>query len=611
MSELTDIEDYALIGNCRSAALVGKNGSIDWCCLPRFDSPAIFSAILDSKTGGHFFIRPKLPFKASQKYIPDTNVIETIFENHDSVIKIIDAFIAFDEKDMNNQLFPDHEIIRIVEGIKGKTEMNMEFIPKPYYGKYFAQLTNNKKLGINFNWKGHSFTLTSTLSEQQLELSDDKTKATASFNIEEGQKIIFSLSNSECAPSVIPELEKTGEERLKKTIKYWQDWLHSCKYDGVYAGEVRRSILTLKLLTYAPSGAIIAAPTTSLPEKAGGERNWDYRYCWLRDASFSTRVLIKMGFIDEVHAYMNWILHATQLTRPQVQVVYSIFGIANLKEKELSWLSGFKNSSPVRIGNKADQQFQLDVYGEVLDAIYLYSDLIDEFDNDSSKFIVGLGNVICKKWKEPDNGIWEVRSEPKHYTHSKVMAWVGLDKIIKMKDKIKLKKKDERKFIQTTDEIKNEIESKGYNHEIQSYTCEFNGRALDSSLLTISLADYKSSSDNQMLSTVKRIHEELAENDLLYRYKDVEDGMKSGEGAFTICNFWLAENYAKSGRIEEARKVFEAVIRHKNSTCLFSEEINPFNGKYLGNYPQGFTHLGLINAAVTIDEEINKQKPNI
>jgi GH15 family glucan-1,4-alpha-glucosidase len=489
MTNFTKISDYALIGNCRSAALVSRYGSIDWCCLPEYHSPAIFSALLDRKTGGFFCISPASCFTSYQKYVEDSNVIETVFETKDGIVKLTDAFVAATEEEKQLSLFPDHEILRMVQCISGTMHLKMEFSPTIFYGKRNAQLTNNKNTGIKFSWKENTYVLQTTLPAEQIAVN--KNQANAQFVIAHDGSVFFSFSCSGQSPAILPELQTTAPERLRQTINFWKNWISKCTYNGIYKEQVRRSALTLKLLAHAPSGAIIAAPTTSLPEDAGGERNWDYRYCWLRDASFTVRALMNLGFKDEVHAYMNWILHATQLTQPKLQVVYSEYGHAKLKEKKLDWLEGFEKSQPVRIGNGAHQQFQLDVYGEVIDAFFSYSKLIAEFDNSSRKFLLGLGKVICKQWDQPDNGIWEIRSSPAHHTHSKVMAWVGLDRLIKLSNRYKWKDVPVEKYELIKNEIEKQIEALGYNSELKAYTRSFNDHSLDASSLNIVLLHHQ------------------------------------------------------------------------------------------------------------------------
>jgi GH15 family glucan-1,4-alpha-glucosidase len=601
------LSDYALIGNSRSAALVCKTGSIEWCCLPEFHSPGIFASILDRERGGFFSIAPVSSLNSAQKYLPETNVVETYFEAGGGTVRIIDAYTVSREEDKKLHLFPEHEILRVVEGISGNVVMKMEYTPRCFYGKYIPRLEDRKKLGIHFCTGENIYTLLSTLEPQQISLKDKKVGgAISEFSVKEGERVMFSLSYSSRSPAILPELQSTGWKRMNDTIHFWKEWIGHCQYSGLYEQEVRRSALVLKLLAHAPSGAIIAAPTTSIPEEPGGLRNWDYRYCWLRDASFTVDVLISLGFEEEAHAYMNWILHATQLTRPRLQVLYSVYGLATLKEQSLDWLSGYKNSRPVRIGNGADGQFQLDVYGEVLEAVYFYSKLVSQFDRDTRKFILGLGNAICELWDKPDNGIWEVRSEPVHHTHSKAMAWIGLDRLIKLSEKYHWKDAPMEKFRKTALLISEEIERCGYNQELASYTREFNGNTLDGSLLTMSLMGYCDPMSPRMMSTCQLILERLSKNKMVYRYLNDDDGLPGDEGSFGVCNFWLAQNFAKSGKLKEAMEVFEAMLKHASPAGLFSEEIDPDTYELLGNYPQGFTHIGLINAALCINDVYRK-----
>jgi GH15 family glucan-1,4-alpha-glucosidase len=605
MANVSKLRDYALIGNCRTAALVSKRGSIDWCCFPEFHSPAIFSGLLDGKKGGFFSIAPVQEFHSFQKYIDDTVVVETTFETNDGEIKLNDAFVVMREDQKKLSLFADHEILRIAQCTFGTVQMKMEFEPTIFYGSKAANLFNNKNLGIKFTWKENSFILQSTLNAEQIQVNANK--ATAYFVLEKGESVIFSLSCSSQSPAIIPELSVTACDRFIRTLDYWKTWAGYSTYNGIYKKEVCRSALTLKLLAHAPSGAIIAAPTTSLPEAPGSERNWDYRYCWLRDASFTVRVLIKLGYEEEAHAYMNWILHATKLTQPELQVLYSVYGQAKLKEKKIDWLEGFRNSKPVRIGNGAHNQFQLDVYGEVLDAFYSYSKLIKDFDSESRRFIIGLGEIICKKWNEPDNGIWEVRSSAAHHTHSKVMAWVGLDRLIKLCKKYKWKKAPVEKFEEIRKGIQDQIESFGFNSQLNSYTQAFNESSLDASSLVFSLVDYCPANSKNMVSTVQCIFEKISKNGFIYRYHRKDDGIEGQEGAFGICNFWMVENLAKQGKTDDAILLFQNMLKCASDTGLFSEELDPESLELLGNYPQGFTHIGLINAAFSINEALKEK----
>lgn len=600
------LSGYSLIGNCRSAALVSKYGSIDWCCIPEFHSPAVFAALLDDIKGGFFAIHPLDGFSSTQLYLPDTNVVETRFENEQGNVRVLDAFVAMEEEDKVLTLFPDHEILRIVEGISGTVKMKVEYSPRINYGKHSPGLKNNKKSGVQFSYKENIFILQSTLDETQFEINTES--ANAEFVIHEGEKVIFSLSSSSQGPAIIPEIRLCGYERMQKTINYWTNWSGKCQYTGFCKELVIRSALTLKLLVHAPTGAIIAAPTTSLPEETGGVRNWDYRYCWLRDASFTVRALIKLGYHEETHVYMNWILHATQLTRPRLQVVYNVFGHSRMKEKVCDWLKGYKNSTPVHIGNAAHDQFQLDVYGEVLDAVYTYSDLVKQFDNDTKKFIIGLGEVICKLWNKPDEGIWEIRSSPVHHTHSKVLAWVGLDRIIKLCRKYNWSNVPIQSFENVQKDIQEQIELKGFNKELNHYTSQFNGHELDAALLILPLVEYCAASSPKMESTRKNIQDLLSEKSFLYRHVNINDGLPGREGAFIVCNFWLVENLVQSGYLDQAIDLFNKTIEYASPGGLLSEEIDPHTNELLGNYPQGFSHIGLINAALSIDEAFKRSK---
>jgi GH15 family glucan-1,4-alpha-glucosidase len=601
-----ELSDYALIGNCRSAALVSKYGSIDWCCLPEFDSQTLFAALLDRQTGGYFSISPVDNYTSAQQYISETNVVETNFNASDGEVRLLDAFTAMTETEKATSLFPDHEILRIVEGIHGNVRMKMQYRPRTFYGSSRPVLKNYHKLGIRFFNDENIYTLLSSGADEIHITGRDNADAELEFVIGANERVIFSLSHCSQNPIVLPELKLTGLKRMERTITFWKAWSQQCKYSGLYAQQVKRSALVLKLLTYAPSGAIIAAPTTSLPETPGGESNWDYRYCWLRDASFTTRALLSLGFEDETHAYMNWILHATALTRPKLQVVYSVFGEARLKEKTLPWLSGYRNSIPVRIGNKADQQFQLDVYGEVLDAAFSYSALVPDFDYETKRFLISLGRVICKIWDQPDQGIWEVRTGALHHTHSKVMVWVGLDRLLKLSRKYDWHDAPVTEFKETADKIRRQVEEFGYNRELKTYTGTLNGNSLDASTLTFSLVGYADPGSDKMTSTVDMIKRHLTTNDLVFRNRDNDDTVSSDEGTFGICNFWLAENLAKAGKVEEAMLYFDKMLAHSSPTGLLSEELDPASGELLGNYPQGFSHIGLINAALSINNAYQK-----
>jgi GH15 family glucan-1,4-alpha-glucosidase len=418
--------------------------------------------------------------------------------------------------------------------------------------------------------------------------------------IRAGERKYVSFTYSEEAPAVVPPLGEVARARVERSARWWRDWAGRCTYQGPYRDAVVRSALALKLMAYAPSGAVVAAPTTSLPEQIGGVRNWDYRYCWLRDASFTVRALYALGYHEEAEAFLSWMLHATRLTWPELQVVYDVFGEAHLPERELPHLEGYAGSAPVRIGNDAHGQLQLDVYGEVLDAVSRFARRGGRFDRDTARLMDGLGHTVCKRWREPDEGIWEGRSGRFHHTHSKALCWVALDRLIQMHEAGQIRV-DVDEFRAQRDAIRAEIEARGYNARLGSYTRTLDGDELDARLLTLPLYGYVDGAHPRMRSTCARIHERLGRDSLVYRYETkTDDGLPPGEGAFGICSFWAVECVARGGDVRAAMRAFERLLAYANDVGLFAEEIDPESGAALGNFPQAFTHIGLINAALTL-----------
>lgn len=599
--EFTPISDYGFIGNTRTGALVSKHGSIDWCCFPIFDSPSFFGALLDLEQG-YFKISPVGPYDSSQRYIADTNVLETVFKTNSGTVSVLDFFPVDSEKNKHQELWPQHEILRIVECSNGKVEMKMEFFPRPGFGDRKVKLTQAKRCGIRCDAGSEVIFLNHSLSVESIKIDSHKNCVSAPFEVNFNERHFFSLSYSIEAPATIPPLGKWAMERLERTVNYWRTWISQCSYTGEYQDEVRRSALALKLMVFAPSGAIVAAPTTSLPESIFGERNWDYRYCWLRDASFTVRAFINLGFYDEASAYVSWILHSTHLTRPEVQVLYSVYGEARIPETELPSFSGYEYSFPVRIGNAADKQFQLDVYGEVMNAIYLFSPFIEHFDKDTVKFLIGLGEAVCKIWTLPDDGIWEVRSGRCQHTHSKAMAWIALNRLISLCDKYNWTSAPVEEFHREALKIKESIEEHGYNEDIQSYTQLFDGLALDASLLVLPLMGYWEGSAERMFNTSMAIKNNLRDDGLIYRYY-TDDGVPGEEGAFCACSFWLVENLAHWKLFDDAKDLFSELLKKRNSLGLWPEEIDSATNTFLGNYPQAFTHTALIGAALSLEQE--------
>ncbi|HET7271947.1 MAG TPA: glycoside hydrolase family 15 protein, partial [Rubrobacter sp.] len=595
-------------GDCHSAGLISCDGSLDWLCLPRFDSPSIFAAMLDADNGGRFLVRPVGEFRTERRYLTDTNVLETVFRTPTGACVLRDLMPVFSEEDKQAHLTPEHELLRELEGLEGEVEVEILYDPRPNYGRLRSVLERRGMFGLWCEVDGAALALR---SELPLVLSDSDRSACGVSKIRSGEHKYLSLTYSTEAPAVIPLLGEAARERIDRTVRWWREWADRCAYIGPYREAVVRSALTLKLMTYAPSGALVAAPTTSLPEWLGGVRNWDYRYCWLRDASFTLRALFSLGYQEEAEAFLGWLLHATRLTWPELQVLYDVFGEAKVPERELSWLEGYAGSRPVRIGNDAQGQLQLDVYGEVIDAAAQFLDRGGRFDRDTSRMLDGLGHTVCRRWREPDEGIWEGRSGRFHHTHSKVLCWVALDRLVKMHEAGHLEVSVDL-FRTIRDEIRRDIEFHGYNGRVGSYTRTFDGEEMDASLLTLPHYGYIEGKHPRMRSTCASIHEKLARDGLIYRYEsDTDDGLPPGEGTFGICSFWAVECVARGGDVEGSRRAFERVLSYANDVGLFAEEIDPETGAALGNFPQAFTHIGLINAALTLAERQQESIPLI
>jgi GH15 family glucan-1,4-alpha-glucosidase len=591
------IGDYALIGDCRSAALISRDGSLDWLCLPRFDSPSLFAALLDPERGGRFRVRPREHFAAERRYLPDTNILETTFRCPSGTVVLRDLMTVASEHEKRRELTPAHEVLREVEALAGEVELEVIYEPRPDYGRTRPALVSKGGLGV---WCQTGRGALLLRSELPLELAADGQCAQGIGHLRAGERAYLSCSYTEEAPAVIPPLGAAARQRVERSARWWRDWTNRCTYQGPYRDAVVRSALTLKLMAYAPSGAVVAAPTTSLPEALGGSRNWDYRYCWLRDASFTLRALLALGYDEEGRAFLGWMLHATRLTAPELQVVYDVFGEAKLPEQELRHLAGYAGSRPVRIGNDAHGQLQLDVYGEVLDAVSRFARRDGRLDGDTVRLLDGLGHTVCRRWREPDEGIWEVRSGRAHHTHSKALCWVALDRLVQMHEAGQIQVCLDQ-FRAEREAIRAEIEARAYNPRLQSYTRTFGGDELDASLLTLPLYGYVEGTHPRMQSTCARIRARLGRDGLVYRYQGA-DGLPPGEGAFGICSFWAVECLARGGDVASATRAFEQLLGYANDVGLFAEEIDPTTGAALGNFPQAFTHIGLINAAVTLAE---------
>jgi GH15 family glucan-1,4-alpha-glucosidase len=605
------IGDYAAIGDGRSVALVGRDGSIDWLCWPRFDSPSLFGAILDPMAG-QWRIAPVGPFRAERHYIEDTNVLETRFETGSGLLALTDLMPVASEQEKRHLFVPEREILRVIECRRGEVEVEWSFEPRPGYGLRHIGLLQAGKLGVRAETGAGLLTLRTDLPVQ---LADGKTGGHARLSA--GDARHASLTFAAEGPAVLPPLGEWSRAAVERTVRWWRTWASRARYDGPCREMVIRSALALRLMVYAPSGAVIAAPTTSLPERIGGPLNWDYRFCWLRDASLTVRALVGLGYVDEADAFVNWLLHATRLTYPELRVLYDVYGNKPPDERVLDRLAGHQGSRPVRIGNLAVEQRQLDVYGEVIDAVVHLLQAGGTLDREAEGLLRAWGEYVCRHWDQPDEGIWEPRTGRAHHTHSRVLCWVALDRLLHLHEKDHIRWAPAAMFEKNRELIRRELEARAWNSAVGSYVAELDGDRVDATLLLLPWYGFEAAGSDRMRGTYRRIREELAAGDgLLYRYRrDREpekkgDPVSPGEGAFGICGFWGVEYLTLGGgSVEEARQLFERLCRYANDVGLFAEEIDPDTGAALGNFPQAFTHVGLINAALSIARRLEGQAP--
>lgn len=596
------IRDYAVIGDCRSAALVSRRGSIDWLCWPRFDSPSIFGAIL-GEAAGQWIIAPTAPFRTERRYVPDTNVLETDLVTAGGTLRITDLMCVASEEEKTRILLADHEILRFVECVHGEVELEMVLAPAPSYGQQRPRIRSWGALGTRIETSEGLLVLR---AEVPVTIVGDAIRARVRLGA--GETRCFSLTFADEWQAVLPPLGAWSRESLARSIRWWRSWLRSLAYDGPDRDAVARSALVLKLMVYAPSGAIVAAPTTSLPEHVGGELNWDYRFCWLRDASLTVRALFGLGFEDEAETFVSWLLHSTRLTWPELRVLYDVYGGSPAAERTLDHLPGYQGSRPVRIGNAASDQLQLDVYGEVIDAAAQFVRRGGRFDRETQRMLREFGEFVCQNWRKPDEGIWEPRSGARHNTHSRVLCWTALDRLLSLHSMGHLRRIPVESFADNRALIRSEVEQRGWNPRLRSYTSHLDSDDLDASTLLLSWYGFEDASSERMRQTYACVQERLGAGDgLLYRYRSDES---PGEGAFGICSFWGAEYLALGGgTVEQARALFDRLCAYGNDVGLFAEEIDPASGDAVGNFPQAFTHVGLINAALTLARRLEAGEP--
>jgi GH15 family glucan-1,4-alpha-glucosidase len=602
MSAYRPISDYAIIGDSRSAALVSRDGSIDWLCWPRYDSRSVFARLLDAGKGGSFSLAPSIPFSSTRRYVDSTNVLETTYETDSGKVRVLDLMPALAEVQKRGTLRPFRQLLRRVEGLSGEVPMSAVYEPRPDYARVVPRLEMRHGETV---WCASGPEVWYLRSNVKLELEDSR--ATSAFTVRQGERKHFALSYETHAPAIFPNIDSTADETIAQSIAFWQRWSSNLTYDGPHRDSVLRSALTLKLLAYAPSGGIVAAPTTSLPEKIGGIRNWDYRFCWLRDASFTVGALYDCGFNIEGGAFVDWLLYATKLTQPRLQILYDVFGESELPERTLDHLDGYAGSRPVRIGNDAHSQFQLDVYGEVLGAVEEYTDQGESLDRDARRLVTRIADIVVKRWREPDSGIWEKRSGLHQHVHAKVMAWSALDCAVRLVEKGRIRV-DASLWRRTRDDIKAEVFARGFNAKLNSFVAIYDGDELDASLLYASRVGFLEGDDPRLLGTIDAIRRRLGRDDLLYRYDvETDDGLPPGEGAFLACSFWLVEALAIAKRLDEANEIFEKLCHRGNDVGLFSEEIDVRSGALMGNFPQALTHIGLMNAALCLERAVSRK----
>jgi GH15 family glucan-1,4-alpha-glucosidase len=585
------IEDYALLGDLQTAALVGRNGSVDWLPFPRFDSSSCFAAILGGREHGRWLLAPSAGAGGTQasnwRYRDDTLILESEWQTPTGRVRVIDFMPPRETK-------PD--IVRIVEGLDGSVEMRTELVIRFDYGSVIPWVRRLDDATIVAVGGPDGLMLRTSV-----DLEPEDMTHTADFTVRRGERVPFVLTwfpSHEDLPTPID-----AEQALADTEAFWRDWLENCKYEGAYTGAVRTSLVVLKALTYLPTGGIVAAPTTSLPELIGGVRNWDYRYCWLRDATFTLLALMNAGYIDEARAWRSWLLRAVAGDPSRAQILYGVGGQRRIVEAELGWLPGYAGSRPVRIGNAAHEQFQLDVYGETMDALHQARTHGLDPDDHAWSLQRNLMDFLEGAWDQADEGIWEVRGPRRHFTHSKVLAWVAFDRAVQAVERWDLRGPLDR-WRQLRAEIHNEVSREAFNVELNAFTQAYGSDELDASTLLIPLVGFLPANDPRVVGTIDAIQRDLTRDGFVERYRPKErndiDGLPGGEGVFLPCSFWLVDALLMQGRDDEARELFEKLVGVSNDLGLLSEEYDPAAKRLLGNYPQAFTHVGLVNSAYNL-----------
>jgi GH15 family glucan-1,4-alpha-glucosidase len=587
------IEDYGLIGDLQTAALVGRDGSIDWLCFPRFDSGACFAALLGDERNGRWKLAPDCKIeRVERRYQGRSLVHELEFHTEQGRVRVLDFMPPRGT---------DPDVVRIVEGVDGTVPMRMDLMLRFDYGAivpWVRRLEDETRIAI----AGPDAIALRT----PVPLRGENLSTVAEFTVGPGERIPFVLTWFQSHHE--PPRAITPEHAFDDTCSFWSDWLDGCSYGGRYSEAVFRSLMVLKAMTYGPTGGLVAAPTTSLPEQVGGVRNWDYRYCWLRDASFALAALLGNGFVEEADAWRSWLLRAVAGDPDDLQIMYGPAGERRLIELELEWLEGYEGSRPVRVGNGASTQFQLDVYGEVLDVLYQARKRGMPADDTAWALVRRLLANLETRWREPDEGIWEVRGPRRHFTHSKVMAWVAFDRGLRLIEELGRDGPGER-WRRVRDEIRTEVLEQGYDEELGSFVQSYGSKRIDASLLTIPLYGFLPAEDPRVRGTLEAVRRELLVDGFVQRYRHDEgveavDGLPPGEGAFFLCSFWFVDNLVLRGELDEAREMFERLLSLRNDLGLLSEEYDPKLERLVGNFPQAFSHIGLVNTALRLDQAL-------
>jgi GH15 family glucan-1,4-alpha-glucosidase len=603
-TQSTPIAEYGMLADCNSAAHVSRAGSVDWLCLPRYDSPAIFARLL-GPDAGHWSIRPAGEFHGEHQYLPGTLVLETTFTTGSGTVKVTDA-LAFAEGQRGHDLglSSPHELLRLVEGVSGTVELVLELAPRPEYGLVRPLFRRTPEGGRTFGGPTR-ITVTAGIP---VEIADATMRA--SFTVVEGQQVGFAMrwaAVEDEAPRPAPASEVP--DRIEDTAEGWRSWESEHDiYDGPHKDLVRFSSRVLKGLTYRPTGAIVAAATTSLPEDAGGERNWDYRFAWIRDASLTLQALYIGSCSDEAENFISFMTSSAggRVTGGSLQIMYGIGGEHDLSERELDHLPGWRDSSPVRVGNGAWSQTQLDVYGELLDALWLYHEQLGELHPEIQEFVSELAHAAAEGWRQKDSGMWEMRGDPQHHLSSKVLCWTALDRAVKLAPQLGMHGAKVDEWAAERDRIREAVLERGWSEQRQAYAQAFDSDELDAAALLMPLVDFLPATDERMRSTIDAIARDLSEDGLVLRYRNQEglnaDGLEGEEGTFVICSFWLVSCLARAGELERAEALFDQLAGYANDLGLLAEEIDTANDQLLGNFPQAFSHIGLITAAWEIDK---------